>query len=86
MSFFYRSIINHFTPKIDAWSSANHVPSLTEEQLLEILGSNYEALTLKQEDDLDYYERYAENPNEKSFFSLLVRRERCRRVRFMERI
>lgn len=67
-----KSIINHFTPKIDAWSTANHVSSLTEEQVLEIVRTNYDSLTLKLEDDLDQYDRYNENPNETNFFATLV--------------
>lgn len=69
-----RSIINHFTPKIDAWSNANHVASLTEQQVLDIVRTNYESLTLKLEDDLDQYERYAEQPSETSFFSMMIKR------------
>ena len=67
-----RSIINHFSPKIDAWSTANHIASLTEQQVLDIVRNNYESLTLKLEDDLDYYERYTERPDECSYFSTLV--------------
>jgi hypothetical protein len=66
--------LNHFTPKIDAWSSANHVTSLTEQQVLEIVRTNYETLTLKLEDDLDQYERYVERPYEMSYFASLTRR------------
>lgn len=68
----FRSIINHFTPKIDAWSAANHVTSLTEQQVLDIVRNNYDTLTLKLEDDLDQYERYTERPNETSYFSNIV--------------
>jgi hypothetical protein len=64
--------LNHFTPKIDAWSAANHVNSLTEQQVLEIVRNNYESLTLKLEDDLDQYERYTELPGEISYFSTVV--------------
>jgi hypothetical protein len=64
--------LNHFTPKIDAWSAVNHVTSLTEQQVLEIVRNNYETLTLKLEDDLDQYERYTENPNEMSYFTNIV--------------
>lgn len=69
-----RSILNHFSPKIDAWSAANHVASLTEQQVLEIVRSNYESLTLKLEDDLDQFERYSEHPGEISFFSNMTKR------------
>lgn len=67
-----KSIINHFTPKIDAWSTANHVASLTEQQVLDIVRSNYDSLTLKLEEDLDHYERYSET-NEIQYFSNLNR-------------
>lgn len=69
---YQRSIINHFAPKIDAWSANNHVNSLTEQQVLEIVRNNYESLTLKLEDDLDQYDRYSELPAEISYFSSLV--------------
>jgi hypothetical protein len=69
---FLRSIINHFTPKIDAWSTANHIASLTEQQVLEVVRSNYESLTLKLEEDLDQYERYSEENTEINYFLNLV--------------
>lgn len=31
--FIYRAIVNHFTPKVDAWSAAKQLSSLTEEQV-----------------------------------------------------
>ncbi len=52
---------------------ANHVSSLTEQQVLDIVRNNYESLTLKLEDNLDQYERYSERPHETNFFTLLVR-------------
>lgn len=67
-----KSIIYHFTPRIDAWSTTNHIPSLTEQQVLEIVRTNYDSLTLKLEEDLDHYERYQENPQEINFFINLV--------------
>lgn len=68
-----RAIINHFTPKIESWSVANHLSSLTEEQVLDIVRSHYDTLTLKLYDNLDQYERYSEKPKETAFFTLLVR-------------
>ncbi|XP_041371121.1 armadillo-like helical domain-containing protein 3 [Gigantopelta aegis] len=68
-----RAIINHFTPKVDAWSAANHLSSLTEEQVLEVVRGNYDTLTLKLQDSLDQYERYSEKPTESSYFTQLVR-------------
>lgn len=70
-----KSIIYHFTPRIDAWSTANHIPSLTEQQVLEIVRTNYDSLTLKLEDDLDQYDRYQENPHNTNFFTNLVNLE-----------
>ena len=68
-----RAIVNHFTPRIDAWSAANHATSLTEQQVLDIVRTNYDSLTLKLEDNLDQYERYSERPYETTFFTLLVK-------------
>ncbi|XP_072026688.1 armadillo-like helical domain-containing protein 3 [Amphiura filiformis] len=68
-----RAIINHFTPKIDSWSAANKLSALTEDQVLEVVRTNYDTLTLKLQDSLDQYERYAEKPRESAFFTQLVR-------------
>ncbi|CAH1784643.1 unnamed protein product [Owenia fusiformis] len=68
-----RAIINHFTPKVDSWAAANHLSSLEEEQVLQVVRDNYDTLTLKLQDSLDQYERYAEQPKETAFFTQLVR-------------
>ncbi|KAL5022372.1 hypothetical protein ScPMuIL_001527 [Solemya velum] len=68
-----RAIINHFSPKVDSWSAANHLSSLTEEQVLDVVRANYDTLTLKLQDSLDQFERYSEKPRESSFFTQLVR-------------
>lgn len=68
-----RAIINHFTPKVDAWAADNQLASLTEEQVLEVVKSNYDSLTLKLQDSLDQFERYSEKPRENAFFTQLVR-------------
>ncbi|XP_041477098.1 armadillo-like helical domain-containing protein 3 [Lytechinus variegatus] len=67
-----RAIINHFTPKIDSWA-ASQTTALTEEQVLSIVKNNYDTLTLKLQDSLDQFERYAEKPKESAFFTQLVR-------------
>lgn len=68
-----RAIINHFSPKVDSWAATNHLSSLTEEQVLEVVRGNYDTLTLKLQDSLDQYERYTEKPKETAFFTQLVR-------------
>ncbi|CAD5118074.1 DgyrCDS6813 [Dimorphilus gyrociliatus] len=68
-----RSIVNHFTPKLEKWQHQNKISSLTEEQVLEVVRNNYESLTLKLHDCLDQYERYSEKPEEAAFFSNMVR-------------
>ncbi|XP_074640845.1 armadillo-like helical domain-containing protein 3 [Tubulanus polymorphus] len=68
-----RAIINHFTPKVDSWATANHLSSLTEDQVLEVVRTNYDTLTLKLQENLDQFERYSEKPKESSFFTTLVR-------------
>lgn len=68
-----RAICNHFSPKIEAWSQSQGQASLTEEQVLDVVRSNYESLTLKLQESLDQYERYAESPRYSSFFTAVVR-------------
>lgn len=68
-----RAIINHFTPKVDSWAAVNHLSSLTEEQVLEVVRASYDTLTLKLQDSLDQFERYSEQPQETAFFTQLVR-------------
>ncbi|MGH0139351.1 UNVERIFIED_CONTAM: hypothetical protein FKN15_009691 [Acipenser sinensis] len=41
-------------------------------QVLEVVRSNYDTLTLKLQDGLDQYERYSEQPKEAAFFKELV--------------
>lgn len=72
-----RAIINHFTPKVDSWATAHQQSSLTEEQVLEVVRGNYDTLTLKLQDSLDQFERYAEKPKEVPFFTNLVRSIIC---------
>ncbi|XP_077984324.1 armadillo-like helical domain-containing protein 3 [Glandiceps talaboti] len=68
-----RAIVNHFTPKIDSWTAVNSLSSLTSDQVLDVVRSNYDTLTLKLQDNLDQYERYSEKPGETAFFTQLVR-------------
>lgn len=68
-----RAIINHFSPKVDAWAAVNQLSSLTEEQVLEVVKASYDTLTLKLQDSLDQYERYTEKPKEAGFFTQLTR-------------
>lgn len=41
-------------------------------QVLEVVRSNYDTLTLKLQDGLDQYERYSEQHKEATFFKELV--------------
>ncbi|KAL4641036.1 hypothetical protein GN956_G11779 [Arapaima gigas] len=68
-----RAIINHFNPKIESFAAVNHISQLSEHQVLEVVRSNYDTLTLKLQDGLDQYERYSEQPKEAAFFKELVR-------------
>lgn len=47
---------------------------LSSWQVLEVVRSNYDTLTLKLQDGLDQFERYSEQPKEVAFFKELVRR------------
>ena len=44
----------------------------THVQVLEVVRSNYDTLTLKLHDSLDHFEKYAEKPKETTFFTHLV--------------
>ncbi|XP_042904338.1 armadillo-like helical domain-containing protein 3 isoform X2 [Parasteatoda tepidariorum] len=68
-----RAIINHFSPKIESTLADNGLSALTEDQVLDVVRSNYDTLTLKLYDNLDQYERYTEKPIETAFFTPLVR-------------
>ena len=42
-------------------------------QVLSVIRSNYDTLTLKLQENLDHYEKYSEKPKEAAFFTQLVR-------------
>lgn len=69
-----RAIVNHFSPKIEAWSTANKISTPTPEEVMDIVRSNYDTLTLKLQDGLDHFERYSEVPKEQQFFTNLIRK------------
>ena len=66
------AIIKHFQVKIKEWLELNHISTPSEEQILEVVRKNYD-LTLKLQDSLDQYERYAESPRHAAFFTAMVR-------------
>nr|CAD7574035.1 unnamed protein product [Timema californicum] len=41
--------------------------------ILDVVRKNYDSLTLKLQDSLDQYERYAEKPRHAAFFTAMVR-------------
>eukprot|EP00042_Codosiga_hollandica_P021745 m.77318 g.77318 ORF g.77318 m.77318 type:complete len:678 (+) comp50496_c0_seq2:10-2043(+) len=68
-----RAITNHFTPRIESWSITHQTPTLSPDQVLAIVRDNYDTLTLKLQDNLDFFEPFAENPAELPFFAHLLR-------------
>ncbi|PNF13866.1 UPF0668 protein C10orf76 [Cryptotermes secundus] len=68
-----RAIINHFSPKIDAWLASQGLSTPSEDQILDVVRKNYDSLTLKLQDSLDQYERYTEKPRHAAFFTAMVR-------------
>lgn len=66
------AIVKHFQNKIKEWLSVQGLSTPSEEQVLEVVRKNYD-LTLKLQDSLDHYERYAERPKHTAFFTNLVR-------------
>jgi len=68
-----RSITSHFQPRIEAWLSSQQLSTPSEAEILEVVRSNYDSLTLKLQDSLDQYEVYTEHPQHTPFFTGLVR-------------
>lgn len=66
------AIIKHFQIKIKEWLELHHISTPSEEQILDVVRKNYD-LTLKLQDSLDQYERYAESPRHSAFFTTMVR-------------
>ncbi|CAH0719983.1 unnamed protein product, partial [Brenthis ino] len=55
-----RAIIQHFSPKIDAWLASQNLSTPSEDQILEVVRKNYDSLILKLQEGLEAYERYGE--------------------------
>jgi len=68
-----RSILTHFSPKIDEFLTSQNISTPTEDQIIEVVRNNYESLTLKIPDSFDQYERYSEVSKYSSFFTSVVR-------------
>lgn len=66
------AIVKHFQIKIKDWLVSQGLSTPTEEQVLDVVRKNYD-LTLKLQDSLDHYERYAESPKHINFFTNMVR-------------
>merc|ERR1711915_1006901 len=68
-----RAITSHFQPRIEAWLASQQLSTPSEAEILEVVKSNYDSLTLKLQDNLDLYESYVEHPQHTPFFTNLVR-------------
>ncbi|CAH0399785.1 unnamed protein product [Chilo suppressalis] len=55
-----RAIIQHFSPKIEAWLASQNLSTPTEDQILDVVRKNYDSLILKLQEGLESYERYTE--------------------------
>jgi len=64
-----RAITSHFQAKFDEM----HASQLTEQEILDVVKSHYDSLTLKLQENLDGYERYDEQPHESNFFVQMVK-------------
>ena len=65
------AIIKHFQIKIKEWLVSQSVSTPNEEQILDVVRKNYD-LTLKLQESLDQFERYAEIPKHVGFFATIV--------------
>ncbi|KAK5577733.1 hypothetical protein RB653_002680 [Dictyostelium firmibasis] len=68
-----RSIVQHFTGKLEEWSANNAEVALTAPQVSKIIKDNYDTLRLKLQESLDQFEPYVENPKEVLFFKHIVK-------------
>nr|CAG4649140.1 EOG090X027A [Scapholeberis mucronata]SVE93484.1 EOG090X027A [Scapholeberis mucronata] len=68
-----RAIGQHFKPKIEIWMESQKLSTPTEDQILEVVRTHYDSLTLKLHESLDAYERYAERPPVAAFLSSILR-------------
>ncbi len=68
-----RTIVNHFTARLDTWAISHPETPLSPAQVVAIIKANYETLKLQLLEGLDQYEAYLENPKEVSFFRQLIR-------------
>nr|CAG4641506.1 EOG090X027A [Eurycercus lamellatus] len=68
-----RAIGQHFKPKVELWMESQKLSTPTQDQILEVVRSHYDSLTLKLHESLDAYERYAERPPVAAFLSSILR-------------
>nr|SVE70289.1 EOG090X027A [Daphnia similis]SVE70913.1 EOG090X027A [Daphnia similis]SVE71544.1 EOG090X027A [Daphnia similis]SVE72177.1 EOG090X027A [Daphnia similis] len=68
-----RAIGQHFKPKVEMWMESQKLSTPTQDQILEVVRSHYDSLTLKLHESLDAYERYAERPPVAAFLSSILR-------------
>ncbi|KAI2803984.1 hypothetical protein BLOT_008124 [Blomia tropicalis] len=69
-----KAIIAHFNSKIEAYSNQNQIVTLSEEQVLQVVRTNYDTLTLKLQDQIDQYESYdPSSERELCFLMRLIR-------------
>ncbi|GAA53262.1 succinate dehydrogenase (ubiquinone) iron-sulfur protein [Clonorchis sinensis] len=66
------SIVNHFTAKIAAFSTASGSTSLTETQVLALVRENYDSLTLRVYEDLEVPDVYNDQVDAPLFEILMV--------------
>lgn len=68
-----KAIAAHFNAKIDDWSAQNQIVTLSEEQVLEVVRTNFDSLTLKVQDNIDQFEPYEPTKrNEIDFLASLL--------------
>jgi len=69
----FRTILVHFSTKLDYWSSTHGHSSLTPEEVLTVIQRNYGSLKLNLLENLAVHFPYSENPQEVPFFRNLTR-------------
>jgi len=69
----FRTILVHFSTKLDYWSSTHGHSALSPEEVMGVIRTNYASLKLNLVENLAVIFPYAENPQETAFFTKVLR-------------
>ncbi|XP_055355333.1 armadillo-like helical domain-containing protein 3 [Paramacrobiotus metropolitanus] len=67
-----RSVINHFTPKIEAFSAEYQKVTMEREEILGVIKKNYDSLSLRLVDMTECFEKHANGTGDKEFIEKYI--------------